>query len=139
MKKVFNILVVLLSVITFTGCSDSDLFDQNAYNSILKAGFPIDSIDSTQNWKTTGSANVSVYVNLDYGETYTVKVSLSIIGLWMLARKYVEQWFVWLFVDAIYCGLYWYKDLPFTAVLYGIYTIIAIIGYRHWEKMMAEQ
>lgn|SRR5574344_572659 len=77
MKKVFNILVVLLSVITFTGCSDSDLFDQNAYNSILKAGFPIDSIDSTQNWKTTGSANVSVYVNLDYGETYTVKVYKS--------------------------------------------------------------
>ena len=65
--------------------------------------------------------------------------SLSIIGLWMLARKYVEQWLIWLFVDAIYCGLYWYKDLPFTAVLYGIYTIIAVVGYRHWKKMMTEQ
>jgi LruC domain-containing protein len=64
-------------VIAFTGCSDSDLFDQNVYNSILKAGFPVDSIDSTQNWKTTGSANVSVYVNLDYGEMYTVKVYKS--------------------------------------------------------------
>lgn len=65
--------------------------------------------------------------------------SLSIIGLWMLARKYAEQWLVWFVVDAIYCGLYWYKDLPFTACLYTIYTIIAIIGYRHWLKMMVYQ
>lgn len=77
MKKIFTISVIMFSVMIFAGCSDSDLYDQAAYDAILKAGFPVDSVDSTQNWKTVGSADVSVYVNLDYGETYTVKVYKS--------------------------------------------------------------
>ena len=62
--------------------------------------------------------------------------ALSIIGLWMLARKYVEQWLVWFIVDAFSFGLYIYKDIPFTACLYGLYTVIAVFGYRKWLKMM---
>jgi nicotinamide mononucleotide transporter len=57
---------------------------------------------------------------------------ISIIAMWMLARKYVEQWLLWILADGIFFGLYIYKGLPFTAILYGIYTIIAIFGYRKW-------
>lgn len=65
--------------------------------------------------------------------------ALSIVGLWMLARKYVEQWLVWFVVDAFSFGLYMYKDIPFTAGLYGIYTVIAVLGYRKWLKMMRHE
>ena len=65
--------------------------------------------------------------------------ALSIVGMWMLARKYVEQWFAWIFVDIVCCGLYIYKDLYFTSALYGLYSIIAIFGYFKWKKLMSIQ
>ena len=65
--------------------------------------------------------------------------ALSIVAMWMLARKYVEQWLVWCFVDALYVALYAYKSLYFTAVLYAVYTIIAIYGYQQWRKLAASK
>lgn len=62
--------------------------------------------------------------------------ALSIVALWMLSRKYIEQWIVWIIVDAAYVGLYAYKDLWFTSALYLVYTIIAIFGYNKWKRMI---
>lgn len=62
--------------------------------------------------------------------------SLSAVAMWALARKYIEQWLLWLVVDAVCCGLYIYKGIPFTACLYGFYSVIAVLGYRKWLKMM---
>ena len=59
----------------------------------------------------------------------------SIVALWALAQKYVEQWLLWLAVDAVCAVLYVYKQIPFTALLYAFYTIMAILGYRKWHKM----
>ncbi len=64
--------------------------------------------------------------------------ALSFVGLWALARKYIEQWFFWIVVDAISCYLYIGKGIPFKASLYGLYVIIAIAGYFKWKKMMKE-
>lgn len=72
--------------------------------------------------------------NVPWLDSFTT--ALSIIGMWMLARKYVEQWWAWIAVDAVSTGLYIYKGLDFTAALYGLYTIIAIFGYLKWRKMM---
>ncbi len=65
--------------------------------------------------------------------------ALSIVGLWMLSRKFVEQWLVWLVVDAFSCVLYFYKGIPFTAFLYLVYTVIAVFGYRKWLRMMSPE
>lgn len=65
--------------------------------------------------------------------------ALSIIGMWMLAQKYVEQWLVWIGVDIACTGLYIYKELNFTAALYGVYTIIAIFGFLKWKRIMQQQ
>ncbi len=62
--------------------------------------------------------------------------SLSIVGMYMLARKYIEQWWVWLVVDITSAGLYIHKELYFTAILYAVYAIISIFGYREWKKIM---
>lgn len=62
--------------------------------------------------------------------------ALSFIAMWMLAHKYLEQWLVWIVVDAVSCGLYVYKELYFTAALYGLYAVIAVFGYMKWKQIM---
>lgn len=63
--------------------------------------------------------------------------ALSIVGMWMLARKHIEQWLTWILVDIVSCGLYIYKEIYFTSALYGIYAIVAIFGYMKWKELMA--
>ena len=75
--------------------------------------------------------------DVPYGDAFTT--AFSIVALWMLARKYAEQWLVWLVVDVVCCALYFYKGLNYTAVLYGLYGVISVFGYMKWLKMMKEQ
>ena len=65
--------------------------------------------------------------------------ALSIIGIWALAHKYLEQWFIWIAVDIVTSVLYFYKDIPFKASLYALYVIIAIFGYFKWKRKMLSQ
>lgn len=65
--------------------------------------------------------------------------AMSIVALWSLAQKHVEQWIFWLVVDALCTVLYVYKQIPFSGVLYGFYTVMAIAGYYKWKKMAAQQ
>ncbi len=65
--------------------------------------------------------------------------ALSFVGLWALSRKYIEQWFFWIVVDAVCTILYVQKGIPFKAGLYGLYVIIAIFGYFKWQQMMKEE
>lgn len=62
--------------------------------------------------------------------------ALSFVGLWALARKYVEQWLFWILVDAVSCYLYVIKGIPFKASLYGLYVVIAVMGYFKWKKQI---
>lgn len=61
--------------------------------------------------------------------------ALSFGGLWALARKYVEQWLFWIAVDVVCCYLYVVKGIPFKAGLYGLYVVIAVMGYRKWKGL----
>lgn len=65
--------------------------------------------------------------------------AMSFVGLWALARKYVEQWVFWIAVDAISCYLYIIKGIPFKAGLYGMYVIIAVMGYMKWKRMAIKE
>lgn len=84
----------------------------------------------------------AIYLGLDNLTDSNVPVydafttALSIVATWMLARKYIEQWLVWMAVDAVCVGLYCYKEIYFYACLYAIYTVIAVLGYRKWLKLM---
>ncbi len=69
-----------------------------------------------------------------YCDSFTT--ALSVVGMWMLAHKRVEHWVVWVVVDAVSTALYIYKGLIPTAILYGLYTIIAVAGYLKWLRMM---
>ena len=74
--------------------------------------------------------------NVPLADSFTT--ALSIVGIWALAHKYLEQWFIWIAVDVVTCILYFYKDIPFKACLYALYVIIAVFGYLKWKRMMTE-
>lgn len=65
--------------------------------------------------------------------------ALSFTAMWMLARKYIEQWWVWIVVDALSVGLYIYKGIYFYAGLYALYIVIAFMGYYNWRKIMSNE
>jgi len=58
----------------------------------------------------------------------------SFVAQFFMARKVIENWLLWVFIDIIYTGIYIFKGLHLTAVMYAIYVIIAFIGYLDWKK-----
>ncbi|HCY41391.1 MAG TPA: nicotinamide riboside transporter PnuC [Prolixibacteraceae bacterium] len=63
--------------------------------------------------------------------------ALSIVATWMLARKILEHWLIWIFVDLFSIGLFLYKELYPTVILFVVYTIMAVVGYIEWKKELA--
>lgn len=72
--------------------------------------------------------------DLPYWDSFTT--SLSFVATWMLARKKIENWLIWIVVDAVSVGIYIYKELYPTAVLFFFLTLLAVVGYRQWKKDM---
>lgn len=62
---------------------------------------------------------------------------LSITGMWLTARKKLENWYFWLLVDILATGIYYYKELYFYSILYFIYIGLAVTGYLAWRKTYA--
>jgi nicotinamide mononucleotide transporter len=60
--------------------------------------------------------------------------ALSIVATWMLAKKYIEHWWLWLLADPISIGIFIYQKLYFMIILYLVYTIMAFVGYKSWKK-----
>jgi nicotinamide mononucleotide transporter len=86
---------------------------------------------------------IFLYLILEYltdspvpvGDAFTT--ALSIVATWMLAKKRIEHWLVWIVVDIVSLVLYVYKGLYPTAVLFLIYTLAAFWGYFEWKKDLA--
>lgn len=72
--------------------------------------------------------------NVPWADAFTT--ALSIAGTWMLARKYLEQWIAWILVDAVCVALYIHKDIYPYAALYAVYTVVALLGYLKWKRLM---
>lgn len=69
---------------------------------------------------------------LPFWDAFTT--ATSIVATWMLTKKYIEQWLIWVIVDIISMAMYLYKGLYPTAILFLIYSIMALIGYIQWKK-----
>lgn len=61
-------------------------------------------------------------------------VALSVVAQWFLTVKKLESWILWIIVDVVSVGIYIVKDLNLTAVLYGVFLILAINGFMEWRK-----
>jgi nicotinamide mononucleotide transporter len=62
--------------------------------------------------------------------------AFSLVATWMTAKKIVENWLYWIIIDALAIFLYAYRGFDLIALLYFIYTLLAIVGYFQWRKRM---
>jgi len=60
--------------------------------------------------------------------------SLSFIAQFLIARKKIENWLIWIVVNIMYVGIYLNKELYLYALLFTVYFILAVMGYREWKK-----
>ncbi|WP_460920721.1 nicotinamide riboside transporter PnuC [Pontibacter brevis] len=74
------------------------------------------------------------YTDADLSYTDSATTAISLIGYWMMAKKQLENWIVWLVVDVVYVGVYTYKDLYLTSFLYFVFLLLSIKGYLDWKK-----
>ena len=68
------------------------------------------------------------------GDSFTT--ALAIVATWMLARKIIEQWFLWIIANVVSIALYIYKGLYPTVILYAVYAGLAVYGYLEWKRSM---
>ena len=61
---------------------------------------------------------------------------MSVIGQWLLGRKYVENWPVWIVVNVVSTALFAYKGLWLTVVLYGVFVALSVVGWRAWQRLV---
>jgi nicotinamide mononucleotide transporter len=64
--------------------------------------------------------------------------STSLVAQWMMTRKKLENWLVWIAVDVLYVGMFIFKGLYLTAGLYAVFLALAVRGYLDWRRSMAE-
>ena len=67
-----------------------------------------------------------------YADTLTT--AIFFVGMWLMARRKIENWIFWIIGDVISVPLYLYKGLTFTSLQYLGFTVIAIFGYLAWKK-----
>nr|WP_299072414.1 nicotinamide riboside transporter PnuC [uncultured Allomuricauda sp.] len=84
-----------------------------------------------------------VYFVFDKFDTWTAYVdtlttAIFFVGMWLMAKKKLENWVYWIIGDIITVPLYWYKGLIFSSLLYFLLTLIAIYGYKAWKKNLGK-
>jgi len=82
-----------------------------------------------------------VYLVFDKFDSWTAYVdtlttAIFFVGMWLMAKKKLENWVYWIIGDVISVPLYLYKGLIFTSLQYLLFTIIAIFGYLAWKKSL---
>ena len=71
---------------------------------------------------------------LPYLDSFTT--AGSIVAQYLLTRKRLENWLLWIMVDVIYVPILWYKNLYPTSILYALYLGLAAYGYWQWRREM---
>jgi nicotinamide mononucleotide transporter len=60
--------------------------------------------------------------------------SASLLGQWLLGRKYTENWPTWLIVNVVSMALFAHKGLWLTVILYGLFALLSVVGWRQWQR-----
>ena len=67
----------------------------------------------------------------------TLTTALFFVGMWLMAKRKIENWYFWITADIISVPLYLYKGLTFTSIQYFGFTILAIFGFLAWKKNLS--
>ncbi|MDQ2971039.1 MAG: nicotinamide riboside transporter PnuC [Acidobacteriota bacterium] len=81
-------------------------------------------------------AVLSRYTNAALPWLDSMTTATSLIAQWMMARKILENWIVWVAVDVVYIGMFLYKSLFLTALLYAVFLVLSVTGYFRWKRSL---
>ncbi len=81
--------------------------------------------------------NLELFTWVDYVDMLTT--ALFLMAMWLMAKRKIEHWLLWIVADAISVPLYFYKGLTFTAIQYLVFTVIAIWAYYEWQQRYRQQ
>jgi nicotinamide mononucleotide transporter len=68
----------------------------------------------------------------------SLATSTSLVAQWMMTRKLLENWIVWVAVDVVYIGMFTSRSLFVTSALYFVFLVLSIMGYRQWKASLNE-
>jgi nicotinamide mononucleotide transporter len=90
-----------------------------------------------------GSFGILVFVLINFTDSDVPfwdasTTAFAILGMWLMARKKLENWIAWIITDLISIPLYFYKGLVLTSFQFLIFTILATMGYFAWKKSLEE-
>jgi nicotinamide mononucleotide transporter len=80
------------------------------------------------------SAFLKAYTDTDVPHMDGFLTAGSLLGQLLTAKKKIENWHTWIVVDVLYVGLYIYKGLHLTAILYAVFVVLAVLGLRAWTN-----
>ena len=80
------------------------------------------------------SAFLKAYTDTDVPHMDGFLTAGSLVGQLLTAKKKIENWHTWIVVDILYVGLYIYKGLHLTAILYAVFVVLAVLGLRAWTN-----
>ena len=86
-------------------------------------------------WPATGLF-LKTFTDTDVPWWDAFPTAASVIGQWLLGRKYLENWLVWIVVNIVSVGLFAYKGLWLTTLLYSLFIAMSFIGWRAWQRML---
>jgi nicotinamide mononucleotide transporter len=142
-------------------------FDQKLYSDVVQQGFYIVLLSyGWYRWATGKTDRASDVSFMTYGERWfallfilimalsmgsffhyftdadlpyldATATSVSFVAQYLIARKKIENWFLWIIVNLMYIGIYFYKDLDLYVVLFLIYLSLAVAGWISWNKSLA--
>lgn len=72
-----------------------------------------------------------------YVDAFTT--ALFFVGMWLMAKRKIENWIVWIIADIISVPLYFFKGLTVSSLQFIVFTIIAVLGYREWKIFLQKK
>ena len=86
---------------------------------------------------------ILIYILLNYTDSNvpywdSLTTAIFLVGMWLMARKKVENWILWIIGDAISIPLYFYKGLVLTSFQFSIFLVLAVLGYIEWKRKVKE-
>jgi nicotinamide mononucleotide transporter len=86
-------------------------------------------------WPATGLF-LKTYTDTDVPWWDAFPTAVSLVGQFLLGRKYLENWLVWIVVNVVSVGLFAYKGLWLTVALYGVFIVLSVVGWRAWRRAL---
>lgn len=79
------------------------------------------------------------YMGSPFPTSDAIATAISFYGMWLLGKKYIESWYCWISSNAIFCTLYFLQSYMITGLFFTLYTVISVVGYFNWLKLLKLQ